>query len=199
MSTLIDPYKMWEDGDLTDQAFINLLQARSKYQLSVYGKPNAKDDMRMGCPARADGAEITCPLVPRSEEGKKAKGFQKEALSEDEVPNPGSCRKVCRQRTVTIKNTVEDGAKFLQHGPAFTSAGWRKEYGRRNTIESRNSMLKRQLPGCRRPNDAHDAWLGRAAFCRRDGVRRCQYQDARHVLLAEGQEDFAEADASAAD
>ncbi|WKK61324.1 hypothetical protein QYQ98_09990 [Corynebacterium sp. P3-F1] len=142
MHALIDPYKMWEDGDLSDQAFINLLQARSKYQLSAYGKPNAKGDMRMGCPARAEGAEITCPLVPRSEEGKKAKGFQKEALSEDEVPSPGSCPKVCRQRTVTIKNSVEDGAKFLQHGPAFMSADWRKEYGRRNTIESRNSLLK---------------------------------------------------------
>lgn len=43
---------------------------------------------------------------------------------------------------MTIKNSVEDGAKFLQHGPAFMSAGWRKEYGRRNTIESRNSLLK---------------------------------------------------------
>ncbi|SDS32169.1 hypothetical protein [Corynebacterium timonense] len=50
--------------------------------------------------------------------------------------------KVCQQRTVTLKNTAEDGAKFLQHGPAFMTAEWRKEYGRRNTIESRNAMLK---------------------------------------------------------
>ena len=32
--------------------------------------------------------------------------------------------------------------KFLQHGPAFLTAGWRNENGRRNIIESRNTMLK---------------------------------------------------------
>lgn len=38
-----------------------------------------------------------------------------------------SCPKVCQQRIVTLKNTAEDGAKFLQHGSeadSTSSAGW---------------------------------------------------------------------------
>ena len=143
MPRLLDPYTAWEKGQLTDQQFSNLLQARKRLALARYGtKPNKKGDVRLGCPARAEGAEITCPLVPPAEEGKKKAGFQKDELTDFEVPSKASCPKVCQQRTVTLKNTAEDGAKFLQHGPAFMTAEWRKEYGRRNTIESRNAMLK---------------------------------------------------------
>lgn len=93
MHALIDPYKMWEDGDLTDQAFINLLQARTKYELSAYGKPRANGGMRMGCPVRAEGAEITCPLVPRSEEGKKAKDSRKKLYPRTRYRAPVPARK----------------------------------------------------------------------------------------------------------
>lgn len=78
-----------------------------------------------------------------SEEGKKRPGFQKDELTPAEVPSKASCPKVRQQRTVMLKNTAEDGAKFLQYGPAFMTAEWRKEYDRRNTIESRNAMLKK--------------------------------------------------------
>lgn len=143
MPRLLDPYTAWEKGQLTDQQFANLLEARKRLALARYGaKPNKNGDVRLGCPARAEGAEITCPLVPPAEEGKKKAGFQKDELTAAEVPSKASCPKVCQQRTVTLKNTAEDGAKFLQHGPAFMTAEWRKEYGRRNTIESRNAMLK---------------------------------------------------------
>ena len=117
MPRLLDPYTAWEKGQLTDQQFSNLLQARKRLALARYGtKPNKKGDVRLGCPARAEGAEITCPLVPPAEEGKKKAGFQKDALTDSEVPSKAACPKVCQQRTVTLKNTAEDGAKFSSMG-----------------------------------------------------------------------------------
>lgn len=62
--------------------------------------------MRLSCPARAEGAEITCPLVPLAEDGRKKEGFQKDGLTASEVPSKASCPKVCQQHIVTLKNTA---------------------------------------------------------------------------------------------
>ncbi|MCT1683818.1 hypothetical protein M3A74_03180 [Corynebacterium appendicis] len=43
---------------------------------------------------------------------------------------------------MTIKNSVEDGALWLQQGPAYGTAEWQEVYDQRNTIESRNDKLK---------------------------------------------------------
>lgn len=126
---------------VTDHQFSNLLEARKKVALARYGKkPNKNGDIRRGCPTRAEGCGNYLLAHP-SLGGRKREGFQKDELAPTEVPSKTACLKVCQQRTVTLKNNAEDGAKFLQHGPAFITAHWRKEYGRRNTIESRNAML----------------------------------------------------------
>lgn len=49
---------------------------------------------------------------------------------------------ICRQASVTIKNSVEDGARWLQQGPAYGTPEWQAVYGQRNMIESRNDKLK---------------------------------------------------------
>lgn len=43
---------------------------------------------------------------------------------------------------MTIKNSVDDGARWLQQGPAYGTPEWQSMYGQRNMIESRNDKLK---------------------------------------------------------
>lgn len=43
---------------------------------------------------------------------------------------------------MTIKNSVEDGARWLQQGPAYGTPEWQSVYGQHNMIESRNDKLK---------------------------------------------------------
>lgn len=49
---------------------------------------------------------------------------------------------ICRQASVTIKNSVEDGARWLQQGPAYGTSEWQAVYRQRKMIESRNDKLK---------------------------------------------------------
>ncbi|OAA16974.1 hypothetical protein CAFEA_05230 [Corynebacterium afermentans subsp. afermentans] len=43
---------------------------------------------------------------------------------------------------MTIKNSIEDGARWLQQGPAYGTPEWQEVYGQRNMIKSRNDKLK---------------------------------------------------------
>lgn len=52
---------------------------------------------------------------------------------------------ICRQASVTIKKSVENGARWLQQGPAYGTPEWQDGYGQCDMIESRNNKLKNSL------------------------------------------------------
>ena len=54
----------------------------------------------------------------------------------------GLCGAVCSQASITVQNTSEDGAKYLNQGAPYGTKEWREQYHRRNTIESRNDRVK---------------------------------------------------------
>ncbi|WP_257162280.1 hypothetical protein [Corynebacterium cystitidis] len=78
--------------------------------------------------------------MPRSQKGTYS--GQKFPLDKTDVPAPHELGAVCRQASITIQNTEEHGAKFLQHGPSYKSPEWAKLYGRRSIIEGVNARLK---------------------------------------------------------
>lgn len=83
---------------------------------------------------------MTCPLVACSQE--KHPNRAKESLLESEVPTSGMCGAVCKQTSITVQNTPEDGAKYLNQGAPYGTKERQEQYHRRNTIESRNDRVK---------------------------------------------------------
>lgn len=52
------------------------------------------------------------------------------------------CSAVCSQASITVQNTPEDGAKYLNQGAPYGTKEGQEQYHRRNTIESRNDRVK---------------------------------------------------------
>ena len=63
-------------------------------------------------------------------------------MLDSEVPTSGMCGSVCSQTSITVQNSPEDGAKYLNQGAPYGTKEWQEQYHRRNTIESRNDRVK---------------------------------------------------------
>ncbi len=67
---------------------------------------------------------------------------QRRQLEIQVAHGPGMCGAVCSQAFITVQNTPEDGAKYLNQGAPYGTKEWQEQYHRRNTIESRNDRAK---------------------------------------------------------
>ena len=138
---LVNATADFQNGRIDEDEYYALLNERKKLQLAPLGKPVKGDGkQRFQCPARSKNAKVTCPLVKRSQE--KHPNRAKEPLLESEVPTSGMCGAVCKQTSITVQNTPEDGAKYLNQGAPYGTKEWQEQYHRRNTIESRNDRVK---------------------------------------------------------
>lgn len=138
---LVNATTDFQNGSIDENEYYALLEERRKLQLVPLGKPVKGDGkQRFQCPARSKNAKVTCPLVPRSQE--KHPNRPKERLLDSEVPTSGMCGSVCSQTSITVQNTPEDGAKYLNQGAPYGTKEWQQQYHRRNTIESRNDRVK---------------------------------------------------------
>ena len=137
---LVNATADFQNGRIDEDEYYALLDERKKLQLAPLGKPVEGDGkQRFQCPARSKNAQVTCPLVARSKE--KHPNRAKEPLLESEVPTSGMCGAVCEQASVTVQNTPENGAKYLNQGAPYGTKVWQEQYHRRNTIESRNDRV----------------------------------------------------------
>lgn len=118
-----------------------LRPGRKRFSLATKGTKNDAGDRRFRCPVKAPGSALECPLVGKGDEQPTAKGrwvLRVQDVADFSAAPPA----ICRQASVTIKNSVEDGARWLQQGPAYGTPEWQDVYGQRNMIESRNDKLK---------------------------------------------------------
>lgn len=138
---LINPHVEYESGKIDYETYMGRLEGRKKFALATKGTTNENGDRRFRCPVKAPGAALSCALVARGDEKPTAK--QRLELTVKDVSGLSAAPPaICRQASVTIKNSVEDGARWLQQGPAYGTPEWQAVYGQRNTIESRNDKLK---------------------------------------------------------
>ena len=138
---LVNATADFQNGRIDEDGYYALLDERKKLQLAPLSKPVKGDGkQRFQCPARSKNAKVTCPLVKRSQE--KHPNRAKAPLLESEVPTSGMCGAVCQQASITVQNTPEDGAKYLNQGAPYGTKEWQEQYHRRNTIESRNDRAK---------------------------------------------------------
>lgn len=138
---LIDPHSQYEAGQIDYETYMVRLEGRKRFALATKGTKNSAGDRRFRCPVKAPGASLSCALVARGDEKPTAK--QRIELTVKDVSGFAAAPPaICRQASVTIKNSVEDGARWLQQGPAYGTPEWQSVYGQRNMIESRNDKLK---------------------------------------------------------
>ena len=138
---LIDPHSEYEAGDIDHETYMSRLEGRKRFALATRGTKSSAGDRRFRCPVKAPGSALACALVPRGDERPTAK--QRLELTVKDVSGFSAAPPaICRQASVTNKNSVEDGARWLQQGPAYGTAEWQEVYGQRNMIESRNDKLK---------------------------------------------------------
>lgn len=138
---LIDPHSEYESGSIDYETYMGRLEGRKRFSLATKGTKNDAGDRRFRCPVKAPGSALECPLVGQGDEQPTAK--DRWVLSVKDVADFSAAPPtICRQASVTIKNSVEDGARWLQQGPAYGTPEWQYVYGQRNMIESRNDKLK---------------------------------------------------------
>ena len=138
---LIDPHSQYEAGQIDYETYMVRLEGRKRFALATKGKKTERGDRRFRCPVKAPGSALACALVARGDEKPTAK--QRLELTISDVSGFSAAPPaICRQASVTIKNSVEDGARWLQQGPAYGTPEWQSVYGQRNMIESRNDKLK---------------------------------------------------------
>ncbi|MDL0403215.1 hypothetical protein QQO25_09615 [Corynebacterium lehmanniae] len=138
---LINPHVEYESGKIDYETYMGRLEGRKKFALATKGTTNENGGRRFRCPVKAPGAALACALVARGDEKPTAK--QRLELTVKDVSGFSAAPPaICRQASVTIKNSVEDGARWLQQGPAYGTREWQSMYGQRNMIESRNDKLK---------------------------------------------------------
>lgn len=138
---LVDPHSEYEAGKIDREKYMARLAGRKKFALATKGTKNSAGGRRFRCPVKAPGAALSCALVARGDEQPTAKDrwvLRVQDVADFSAAPPA----ICRQASVTIKNSVEDGARWLQQGPAYGTPEWQDVYGQRNMIESRNDKLK---------------------------------------------------------
>ena len=138
---LIDPHSQYEAGQIDYEIYMSRLEERRRFALATKGAKDSAGGRRFRCPVKAPGSSLSCALVSRGDEKPTAK--QRLELTVKDVSGFSAAPPaICRQASVTIKNSVEDGARWLQQGPAYGTVEWQEVYGQRNMIESRNDKLK---------------------------------------------------------
>lgn len=138
---LINPHAEYEDGKIDYEKYMSRLEERKRFALATKGKKSEGGGRRFRCPVKAPGSSLSCALVAQGDEKPSAK--QRIELTISDVSGFSAAPPaICRQASVTIKNSVEDGARWLQQGPAYGTPEWQDVYGQRNMIESRNDKLK---------------------------------------------------------
>ena len=125
---LIDPHSQYEAGQIDYETYMVRLEGRKRFALATKGTKNSAGDRRFRCPVKAPGASLSCALVARGDEQNTAK--QRLELTVKDVSGFSAAPPaICRQASATIKNSVEDGARWLQQGPAYGTPEWQEVYG----------------------------------------------------------------------
>lgn len=120
---LINPHSAYEAGEIDYETYMSRLGARRNFALATKGTANENGGRRFRCPVKAPGSALACALVGRGDEKPTAK--QRLELTVKDVSGFSAAPPaICRQASVTIKNSVEDGARWLQRGPAYGTAEW---------------------------------------------------------------------------
>ncbi|MEV6865646.1 hypothetical protein AB0M44_32185 [Streptosporangium subroseum] len=134
------------------------ITARTAYELTPKGKPDAEGHQRLSCPATA--GKVQCPIKPAS------MGTDPRLPPVRPTPSPAGPPTICRQHSITI--APEHGAKHAQALPYSTADQQRVYHRLRSSTEGFNGYAK---------DDAHEA-------IQRSQGRRIRGIAAQSLLLA---------------
>lgn len=134
---LVNPYGLFEKGEITREKCKELLEERRVYQARIteYLKDGS---VRVTCPAKGTGCTVSCQMCPADHAGTSAKGVKIRLISAF-LP-VGEPSKACLVRNPTIPLVM--GARWLHQSPQWGTDDWQAIYNMRNVIESRNDLLK---------------------------------------------------------